>query len=220
MRTALESADQQLNFVFKRLLVSATPEKSSQLRERQRSWLQLRNTTCGLSAAGTSAANWLATIARDKTKANCLYDQTMARLSELQDSPTDNSEDEYVEKQEYMFPASRESGKLYAEVTLYVKGADQGTDTTTMQIGISDNKSVMGTQLNTAELARKANANGDFVYGMAVDLDSGKYYYSENGRWITTPGSVDGADFKRGPHYSIRLSTPGKLLSRFMQLAR
>jgi uncharacterized protein YecT (DUF1311 family) len=43
MRTALESADQQLNFVFKRLLVSAPPAGEKQLRDAQRTWLQDRD---------------------------------------------------------------------------------------------------------------------------------------------------------------------------------
>src|SRR5688572_3053135 len=46
---ALESADQQLNFVFKRLLSLATPEKEKLLREAQRSWIEERNKKCGLT---------------------------------------------------------------------------------------------------------------------------------------------------------------------------
>lgn len=218
MRAALESADEQLNFVFKRLLTSATPEASSELRHQQRLWLQRRNASCGLSAAGTSAANWRAMIAGDTAKANCVYDQTITRVNELQDTPTDNSTDEFAERQYYLFPASRDSGRVYAEVSVNVKGADHTPETTMVQVGVSDSKSFVGMQLSAAEMARRADPNGIYVVGLAVDMDHGKFYYSENGRWLSNPGSVEGSDFARGARYTIRVHTPGKLLSRFMQM--
>lgn len=216
---ALESADQQLNFVFKRLIATATAEKEKQLRDGQRAWLVSRNEKCDLAKGSATSADWLTKLAQDVGKATCVHDTTMSRVSELQNVPTANNKDELVEKTEYTFPASRNSGKLYAEIVLYVKGADAGGGPTTiMQIGVSDSKSMTGTQFDIAQVARKALPSGEFVVGLAIDLDNGKLYISDNGRWRVTPGALEGDDLKRGRNYSIRVSTPGKLLSSFLEL--
>lgn len=218
MRAALEGADQQLNFVFRQLLVTATPDASNQIRASQRDWLRLRNTRCELLPSNTAAADWLVKLAEDKTKATCVYDTTTSRVAELRDRPTANNADEYVEKTEYSFPASRSSGKLYSEVRLNVKGADKGPATSIVQIGVADAKSFVGVQIDPAKAATKALPNGDYVVGLAIDLDNGKLYSSDNGQWRATPGSLEGSDIRRGAPYSLHVSTPGRLLSKFIQL--
>lgn len=218
MRAALEGADQQLNFVFRQLLVSATPDGSNQLRASQRDWLRLRNTQCELLPSNTTAADWLVKLAEDKTKATCVYDATTSRVAELRDRPTANNADEYVEKTEYSFPASRSSGKLYSEVRLNVRGADKGPATTVVQIGVADAKTFVGVQIDPAKAATKALPNGDYIVGLAIDLDNGKFYASDNGQWRAAPGSLEGSDIRRGAPYSLHVSTPGRLLSKFIQL--
>jgi hypothetical protein len=171
-----------------------------------------------LQAGSTASRDWLSNLAEDQVKASCVYDNTMARLSELRALPTANIADETVEKQEYTFPASRDSGKLYAEVSLYVKGADEGPVTTIVQIGVTDDKAFLGTQVDTSKVASKALPSGDYVIGMAIDLDNGKLYLAENGKWRATPGSLEGSDLQRGQHHSIAVNTPGRLLSSFLRL--
>lgn len=215
---ALESADQQLNVVFKRLLASASPDRERQLRETQRTWIEMRNRNCGLARASAVSKDWLAKVAQDTGKATCVHDTTMARVSELQEVPTANDENDLIEKQEYTFPASRNAGKLYAEVVLFVKGAEQGGPvTTTMQIGVSDSRSMVGMQFDVAQVAKKALPSGEYVVGLAIDLDNGKIYYSENGQWRVTPGLSEGDDLKRGKQYAIRVNTPGRLMSSFLR---
>jgi uncharacterized protein YecT (DUF1311 family) len=207
---ALKRADKQLNESYKTSLDGADEARSKSLRNAQRTWIGTRNRICRLQASMTSQEAWLEDLATDRDRAQCVYGMTISRIEEIRAqipiAVTDESS--LKEMNDYELPLVRAHGKGYAEIEVVAKGIT-ADNTRIMQFGaLSELQAFIGTQVPGEDMAIAAGESGIYTFGLAVDFDNGKWYWSANGKWQNAePGSAQGADFKPGA-YSIRVMSP------------
>jgi len=213
LEQALERADQQMNDLFKASISTQESTNAKELRDSQRSWIATRNRVCRLSAASTIGKEWLSNLVPDHDRAICVYGLTNSRVEELRAMAGGIATDDASLKEtyDYALPLARSSGKGYAEVEIVAKGIS-GENTRFMQIGaVSDSQSFIGMQISGEDLAFGAGDSGIYVFGIAIDFDNAKWYWSVNGKWQTAePGSAEGKSFKTGDRWTIRVMSPSR----------
>jgi uncharacterized protein YecT (DUF1311 family) len=214
VRAQLEAEDAAINMLYSRMIETANLATGEQLRATQRQWLRDRNSTCNLAPGSTNSADWIAVLSREPSKALCVYGSTHARLEQLRSQSVSNVQivADTIESREINFPISRSAGKWYAEARFLANYAPD--DQQYMQGGAASVKMFWGTQHVRSEMRRVAGANGEYVLGLALDLDNGKLYSLENGSWRTgAPGSPDGIAITRGDAYTLRIASTGSSIS-------
>lgn len=215
LKEQLEEEDRALNALYARLIEKSSSGEVEQLRTEQRKWIRERNTACNLSPGTANRNNWIATVAEDPGQAMCIYGSTHARLEQLRSRTALNLQipEDVVDRHEISFPVSHSSGKWYAEVTFLAKHYDRDGDHY-MQVAATNGKSLVGMQVLRSEMSREATENGNYVVGIALDMDTGKMYWSANGSWRNgAPGSADGTALERGESYTIRVISSGPAIS-------
>ena len=216
----LQSADQAINATYSSLLTSLPSAEVESLRLAQRNWIKQRDIACQIEPRLTRQSDWLARLATDSTRAICVVGASEARLGELRDlrvQPMFNSSD-LVDRREFMFPITRKRGKWYFEVEVVTAGL-QNEAPFSLQIGIASPSQLHGMQADRKTMMDRAGSSRRYWVGMAVDLDNGKAYWSENGEWQQgEPGTAGGSDIKRGDDYAIRVISTGPSLSQRLQL--
>lgn len=215
----LEDEDRAINALYTRLIEKANLSTGEELRAAQRKWLKDRNTTCALVQGSTNRSDWITALAQEPGKALCVYGSTHARLEQLRNQSVGNVQivDDFIERHEISFPMSHNAGKWYAEVAFLSKNYAQD-DKQYMQIAVTNNKMLLGMQVFRSDMAKQATANGNYVVGVALDLDNGRMYWSENGVWRATPGSTEGVALTRGDAYALRVVSSGPEISRELNL--
>lgn len=218
MREKLETADAGINDVYKNLINSLPAEQGHKLRQEQRKWMKQRNNICKLGVASTQKRDWLATLSLDKTKAACVLGALESRLRDLrvyQIAPFTDGE-KLIERRELTFPIGHSTGKWYVEVEFLAKNYDK-LGPFIMQVGASTQSSLNGMEINGKNMAYTAGSDDWYRVGLAIDLDNGKVYWSENGKWKSgEPGSSGGSDLKLGQSYSFRVKSSGPSLSHYV----
>ncbi|WP_129778354.1 lysozyme inhibitor LprI family protein [Peristeroidobacter soli] len=216
---ALLETDGDLNAVYSKVLGTRSESERGEVRAGQRKWLRSRDQTCELGNL-SQRGDWMKVLSSDPDKFNCVYATTRARLDELRKLPTGTLDDlaELTDRRETTFPVSHSSGKWYAEISFLAKGNDQA-DKEYVQVAVTDGESLAGTQVMQAEMRRLADANGEYVVSLAIDLDNRVVYWGENGQWRGgEPGSVNGIKLNPGKRYSIRVISGRRSITRDLHL--
>ncbi len=219
LQESLQHADDELNALYARILESSSPANATALRADQRSWIRQRDANCGLAASSTTSTDWISTLAREPTKATCVYGSVTFRLNQLRarQSALREQRQQLLEKRETTFPATRRSGKWYAEFVFVT--AAYGRTPGQMQAGAIDGVSFRGVDVPRSTMARDADPSGRYTIGFAMDLDNGKYYTASNGDWLgAVPGSAEGLDLVRGKSHTLRLTSSGPSISTDLDL--
>jgi uncharacterized protein YecT (DUF1311 family) len=218
---ALERADGQMNDQFKAVIGGMESPRARELRDSQRAWIVTRNRVCRLSAASTTGKEWLSNLVLDHDRALCVYGLTNSRVEELRAlaGGTASDDSSLKEMNDYGLPLARSSGKGYAEVEIVAKGMT-AENTRFLQIGaVSSSQEFIGMQIPGEDLALAAGESGIYVFGFAADFDNAKWYWSVNGKWQNgEPGSAQGASFKTGDPWLIRVMSPSRPIQ--VQLSR
>ncbi len=215
----LEEEDRAINAIYARLMEKANLSAGEEMRAAQRKWLRDRNATCNLAPGSTNRSDWIATLAQEPGKGLCVYGSTHARLEQLRNQSTAGVQiqEEVIERREIGFPISHDAGKWYAEATFLAKNYAQD-DGQYMQVAVSNSKMLLGMQLFRSQMSRLAGADGNYVVGVALDLDNGKMYWSDNGTWHDSPGSAGGIPLTRGDPYALRIVSAGSSISKDLNL--
>jgi len=216
---ALLQSDRDLNAVYSKALGASRDSERPYLQAAQRKWLKERNQSCNLGSL-SQRTDWIEVVARDDTKFNCVYATTRARLDELRALPASGKDGmpPLLARRETTFPVSHSSGKWYAEVTVLANNYGPGEDNEWVQVAATDGISLAGTQISRAGMARLAGTDGEYVIGLAIDLDNRMAYTSENGKWQREPGSASGTPLNPGTRFSIRVASGGRSLSEDLRL--
>lgn len=219
-QSQLEEEDRALNALYSRLMSKASGTDADRLRVEQRQWLRERNTACGLVAGATNSPDWIAKVAADPRQALCVYGSTHARVELLQGRTALNTQlpSDTIDRHEITFPVSHDSGKWYAEVTFFGKGYGDD-DNQPIQVAVTNGKAYFGAQIPRREMRADAQENGNYVVGLAVDVDSGRLYWSANGAWRgAKPGAVEGMPVPAGERYALRVVSTGPSISESLSI--
>lgn len=211
---ALTEADRDLNAVYSKLLSHAA-EKRSELQATQRTWLKGRDESCALGAL-SSRSDWMQQVSLDASMFNCVYASTRARLDELRGQPmlVPRESIDVIDRYETTFPASRNSGKWYMEVGFLARNYETQPGQY-VQLAATDGGVLMGMQTDYSQMRSGVGENGLYVLALAIDLDHGRVYWAENGKWNGgKPDSADGVAIQLGKPFSFRLVSSGRSLSR------
>lgn len=210
---ALERADGELNDAYVSLLKSSTESRAEELRVAQRAWIEARNRTCRLPRGSTIGQEWIEKLVIDAGKALCVYGNTTARVEELHAMAREHLTDEssLKEMNDFGVPLTRRSGKGYAEIEFVARGFT-AENTRIMQMGAtSDAQAFIGMQVTGDDMATVASDSGVYTFGMAIDFDNAKWYWSQNGQWQNgEPGSAQGTNFQIGGNFAMRVMSPAR----------
>ncbi len=200
----MHETDQRINAVYKQLMGTLPETGKRDLRAEQRAWLKKRDATCRLDNKETNRERWMQAILADHPKTICVVRFTNLRADELemmlaapQEPPATRGWELAEDTYELFAGAPKEKGKWYFEIRVDKGGIARQAETA-LYMGVFNSESGdMGNLLNI----RKRDTNGPtVVYGVAVDLDEGKYY-DRYERWNAEPGSSRGSDLKLGRPY-------------------
>jgi len=212
----LRAEDSMLNSVYQSLMSQLSAENKTELRSAQRKWIELRNEVCELNIKESDREKWYQGVLQDHLKTICVTKSTQRRIKELKTiarylsmvpgskividtpMPAVGSGSSFGASFDNKQSTKHSSGKWYFELQVdYAKAVRIGP--VYLAIGVSDKKHFTGTMDNI----RKSDATKKSVlYGIAIDLDAGKLYYSRNGTWIDgAPGSGGGQSIKPSRDY-------------------
>lgn len=79
----LQTTDRNLNERYGELMNRSQPEARRELKTAQKAWLIRRNELCQLDRALLTRRDWMKTLAREFSKANCVIDLSRQRADEL-----------------------------------------------------------------------------------------------------------------------------------------
>lgn len=201
--------DDRLNDVYARIRTILDDTQKRELVEAQQAWLRWRNAECKTDG-GTEREAWIAAVAADSGIWGCVYSATLYRVTELRrelDGAQDPIYPSRINPRARLkkWPALKHStGKWYFEVTADV-GAIARLQPTDFWAGF-----IADDQLSGAGRAIRAGDIGQAteVYGLALDLDEGRYYNSVNGVWQrAAPGSASGTPVQLGKEYGATVGT-------------
>jgi uncharacterized protein YecT (DUF1311 family) len=201
--------DDRLNDVYARIRAILDEPEQRELVEAQRAWLRWRNAECKTDG-GTERDSWIAAVAADNGVWSCVYSATLYRVTELRRELAGAEDPNYPSQVNPVarlgkWPALKHStGKWYFEVTADI-GAIARLQPTDFRAGF-----IAGDQLSGAGGAIRAGDGEQLavVYGLALDLDEGRFYFSINGSWQgAVPGSAAGALVQLGKEYGATVWT-------------
>lgn len=223
----LRLSDAQINSTYETLFATLDEAGKRKLRAEQLDWLRLRNKVCQLDAHESDREKWFHNILQDYYKTVCVVRLTSLREAELKSLNQGRSGNTgqvgargeapvaislpHQEIYDVAGDLLRSSGKWYFEVRLNVGGMAKLAETA-LFIGLkgNDGKSVG----KLTRIRHKDVSAGPQVIGIAVDLDEGKLYSSENGAWLGgAPGSASGLDVKLGRNYVAVVSSSTSLFT-------
>ena len=200
----LYAADINLNLMYKSLAGSLIGADKDHLRADQLAWLKERNRVCGLTNKETDREKWHEDLMKDFKKAICVTRYSKVRTIELDDMMTQHKFKIAAAahpQQDYQLTSNklRESGFWYYEVKVNA-GAISRSGSAIIWSGCGEEKthSAAGVTFRI----RPGQNLGETLIGIAIDLEQGKFYHSENGVWQDgEPGSSGGLDIKLGRTY-------------------
>lgn len=210
----LRESDAKINTAYKELAGKLSEEAKLTLRDAQRQWIKDRDANCNLNSKESDREKWYAYLLQDYAKTVCVTRYTRQRTAQLDqmlanlaagtpdqapvNAPLDPNAVRLRDK------TSHNHGKWYFELTLNYADV-VNIDPCAFSFGVSTSKNTFG----ILENVRSRDAGKRAVqYGIAVDLDNGKLYYSRNGYWVNgAPGSNEGLDLKLGRPYYAELET-------------
>ncbi|MBF0537881.1 MAG: DUF1311 domain-containing protein [Nitrospirae bacterium] len=216
----LVESDKRINEVYKELMKSLDATAQDSLRKQQRSWLKTRDAACKLDSKESDRQKWLQKIMTDRQKTLCVVRFTNKRVNELEAYKADvksmpSASDSYEttsNKEDYYDIVSKKShskGKWYFEVKYNRAKINKKEGNVVLNIETGSPELNTG---STIYIRRKEVYDDSYVNaGIGVDLDNGKVYIRENGKWLATPGSAEGIDIKLGREYVGRLEASSAL---------
>ena len=213
---SLERADLELNQLYRQLIDTSTAPRTTDLKSEQRAWMKQRNQSCQLTSASTAQQDWIAVLSQDHKRATCVYGSMSFRLNQLRNYRAAQTGDvgQVVDRHEVTCPISHKTGKWYLEVNILAKNYNDAGGANLMQVAATDGRSLVGMQLSRAQMAGRVGADGEYTVGVALDLDIGKLYWSQNGEWKDgLPGSAAGPTLNRNGSYTVRVISSGPSLS-------
>jgi uncharacterized protein YecT (DUF1311 family) len=210
----LRAADLLINRSYERLLSASTATEQGQLRQEQRAWLAGRNRSCELpKSMAADRATWYRQLLLNTPMALCVTRITRQRDAELQKRLLPESErsnnavsrnstspvDSFLDYQT-LAGAKHSSGKWYFEVTVQRSGI---ATLAPAEFSLGCGEFVGNTAATySMKITRMDEREAPVTVGMLVDLDAGRLYASENGRWAHgEPGSQNGLLMKPGREY-------------------
>ena len=88
-----------------------------------------------------------------------------------------------------------------------------------MHVGATNGKILVGMTADGKHMALNVEPDGNFTVGVALDLDNGRFYWSQNGSWrYGEPGSAEGSAVALGEDYALRVMSTGPSLSGELNL--
>jgi uncharacterized protein YecT (DUF1311 family) len=219
MAADLRQADDTINTVYQQLMRSISGTDRIALRDAQRAWIKFRDAQCGLNAGTGQRDAWLNQLLKDYQKAVCVTRVTNDRVAELQSmrqpapqagaKPTPSpapralpspDDDSYG----VVSLNPRTSGKWYFEARVDFGQIAQQAEAA-LFIGVLPRVSAAQTGYSSigtlVQVRRKDRGEPEQIVGVAVDLDRGVLYLSQDGQWSARPGSADGLQVKLGTRY-------------------
>jgi uncharacterized protein YecT (DUF1311 family) len=201
--------DDRLNEVYGNIRAILDEQQRRDLQEAQRAWLRWRNSECHTNG-GAERDAWIAAVAADNGVWGCVYSATLYRVTELrreldgaQDPKYPSRVNPYSRLQKWL-TLTHSTGKWYFEVTADI-GAIARLQPTDLYAGFVVDGHVLGTG---GSIRAGDSSQGVQVYGLALDLDEGRYYVAVNGIWQgAAPGSAAGAVVTLGKSYGATVGT-------------
>ena len=234
----LSDADNQLNMAYQNKLAETSKKDRAGLRDAQRKWIKFRNSACKFNENGLTERNaWLAAAVADPEVAGCLIEQTLNRVRDLQPKSASQKhikkmfvpaemvpsvpQDNYT----YLSKTSHRSGKYYFEM-IVDHGAIRRSIEADIQFGVrgggkhvallykirpqdlviqlGDNSSVTIVGGNLGEDIHLPKV----VIGVAIDLDSRRFYSHRDGNWGgKPPGHKFGTTLPPGDEFYAEASS-------------
>jgi len=206
----LYDADVKLNLSYQSLMNSLDPIGGARLKKEQISWLKERNQICDLTVTDTQSENWHQTLVQNHKKALCVTRYSKVRTTELENFAQSQKAKSVTlahSQQDYQITAKelRESGLYYFEVKVAQREISR-LGSVVIWVGCGESKSNTGMGV-TLRIRPGANT-GDKLIGVALDLDQGKFYHSQDGSWDgSEPGSSKGIEVKLGRPYTCGIDS-------------
>lgn len=223
----LREADSQINLNYMSLMEKLDAPGKTALRAQQRAWIKERDATCQLNTKESNREKWYQALLADYAKTVCVTRLTHRRALELENKlaqKDDKRSDELkpvtpppvVPGADMAYdrqpPTKHSNGKWYFEITVDHAAVvniepcviNMGVWSPTMQSGVLNN------------VRKRDAAKGVKRYGIAVDLDNGKFYHSENGEWTNRPGSNQGMDIQARQVHTAAIQTSAESIAPYV----
>jgi len=227
----LREADSQINLNYKSLMGKLDASGKQALRTEQRNWIKDRDADCRLDTKESNREKWYRALLRDYSKTVCVTRYTTRRTGELEgmlaalsakpgsdtkpatpapSAPARGADIAYDNQP----PTTHTHGKWYFEVAIDHAAVaeiepcviDMGVWTSTVQSGVLNN------------IRKRDAGKGIKRYGIAIDLDNGKFYHSENGAWVNgQPGTNLGMNLKTGDTHKAAVQTSAESIAPYLK---
>ncbi|MBF0607258.1 MAG: DUF1311 domain-containing protein [Magnetococcales bacterium] len=216
----LVDSDKRINQVYQELMKLLDTGAQESLRKQQRAWLKTRDAQCKLDSKESDRQKWLQKIMADRQKTLCVVRFTNKRVNELEAykadvksmPPPSDAYEASANKADYYDIVSKKShnkGKWYFEVKYNRARIAKKEGNVVLNITARSPELYTGF---TVYIRRKEVYDDSYAnVGIGVDLDNGKVYVRENGKWIATPGSAQGMDIKLGREYIGKIDSSAEL---------
>jgi uncharacterized protein YecT (DUF1311 family) len=208
MRMDLNYEDQRLNRHYQEAVELLDAGQRQQLRMAQREWLAWRDRECKSAGKVGNHDDWIEAVIADRVQWECVVAATAARATELRREIAGVRDTQYpsrfnpYSRNRKRTVIHRNTGKWYYEVTWDVGWIARTYPGTTVFAGFVSDLSPTGL---TMKLGSRGAQAGKERWGLALDLDNGHSYFSEDGHWQGgAPGSGRGEIIKTGYAYGAR----------------
>jgi len=224
----LESADDRINASYATARGPLAPTDRLALRDAQRAWIKHRDAVCRLTAEPATRGAWLAELAQDYAKTVCVVRFSNERARELERRIAAPPSAAPVMGPRPVAPSAaplasaasaahiggnvydlvartpRSTGKWYFESEVNIGDLARESERA-LFVGVRTQSQSIGTLLT---LHKRDVGRDALNIGVAVDLDAGKLYIRENGKWRGGgPGESGGQDLKLGRPYQGWISS-------------
>ena len=206
----LYDADVKLNLSYQSLMNGLDTAGQVRLKKEQLDWIKERNQVCNLTADDTRSDNWHQELIKNYKKTLCVTRYSKVRTTELENFAQNQRTKSVAlahSQQEYQITSKelRESGLYYFEVKVAQREIAR-LGSVVIWVGCGESKS--NTSAGATLRIRPGANSGDKLIGVALDLDQGKFYHSEDGVWDgSEPGSSKGIDVKLGRPYTCGIDS-------------
>jgi uncharacterized protein YecT (DUF1311 family) len=229
LRSMLLDSDNRLNEVYQQQMLRGDDATRRALREAQRRWLGHRDHTCKVEKGIANREAWLAHVLRDAARTQCVIQETLARIGELESASASTAPESRpalvaevqlaVEDTAYHVQSQRAHGsrKYYFEVIVEHGNINRNIEAD-IQLRVSNGRRYVATlySIRPQERVLRDGAKDTsaeirlprLVIGVAADLDAGQFYRHWNGDWRgVPPGSGRGAHIPPGKYYTAAVGS-------------
>lgn len=213
----IRDLEKNLDLSYHELMSSLKEDQQDKLRAEQRAWLNARNAKCGIDEKKSNRSLQFATLAGEHNKSFCVIHEIRERIVQIKQmtakelsirskqnplAPPATALSDFL----HIIPVSKKSGKWYFEVSLNRTGIAKSQEhleaswPTNIWIGCATTEADydIGTLVHIPANDKRVPE----TIGFAIDLDNGKMYIHQNGRWRDgPPNEATGKKIRQGQSY-------------------